>query len=96
MRSARAIDKHLLLAPGQLPTTTGSSLGKPGEQVVDALQRPRARPVGRHLQIFGYGEIGKNLAAFWNIADAERGDTERRQARGVAAKDRHSTLARSR
>src|SRR3984893_3172199 len=56
----------------------------------------RARPHQRHHQVLLDGEIGENLAAFGNIADAKSGDTKWRHARGLGAEDRDLALARRR
>ena len=46
------------------------------------------------MQVLVDGEIGKNPAAFRNVADAERGDAERRPAGRLGAEDRYAAVAR--
>ena len=92
----RAGDRqHLLLAAGKLPAAVLLALGEPREQLVDARDGPRAGPLQRHAQVFLHRQVGEDAPPLRHVADAEGGDAERRQARGLLAEHPHTCRERS-
>src|SRR5262249_37034543 len=69
------------------------ALRKPREELIDPLERPRPLLLERHLEILLDGQIGEHAPPLRHIADAERGDAERRPRRRIRPEDRDAALA---
>src|SRR5690606_1907541 len=85
-----AYGKHLLLTAREPRARIAAPLAQPGEQRIDALERPgRVRrsmaPAGRRDQVFFDAQVRENLPAFRHQADAGTGNTIARAARNVPA-----------
>ena len=87
---AAADRQHLLLAARQRAGGLLAALGEAREQAEHALQRlllQRARMArrGAHLEVLQHREVGEDLAAFGDMADARLADALARPAGDVAA-----------
>ena len=90
---AAADRQHLLLAARQGSSRLFGALGEAREQAEHALQRRLlrgARPFqgSAHLEIFEHGQIGKHLAAFGDMADADLARPVARPAGDIDAVER--------
>ena len=68
--------QHLLLSAGERPCHLRVTLGKAGEEIIDALQAPGAGPCGRN-QVFMHREVWKAPPPLRHQPDAELGDAMR-------------------
>src|SRR5580700_933631 len=93
----RASDReHFLLASGELASAIFLAFGKPREERVDSLDRPRSLVLAWHLEILLHAEVGEDSPAFGHISDTAGSDTKRRPAGGVGSEDRDAPLSRGR
>ena len=87
----RATDReHLLLPARELRAAVPLPLGKPREELVDALWSPPPRAVVTsldHAQVLVYGQRGEQPSALRNVANPEPGDLVRRLAHELRAPD---------